>query len=276
MQLLTLSESCRPTRMREVLPVVLWLAGAAGSGAQTHEVPPQELAFEVASVKPNTTLDQNVSINRTAGGGLDAVNVSVRMLITFAYRIRDQQLIGGPGWLDADRYDIHAKPPAGENATDFFDTTAAERLRLRARALLADRFKLLLRSETRDMAVYVLMVAKNGPKPALKRWQEGDEPGPQNIGRMDSYTAKKVSMKAFAEGYLSSRMGRVVLDQTGLGGDFNFRLEFVPDQSGLSTADMKGPSFVDALDEKLGLKMESRKAPVKVLVIDHVERPGAN
>ena len=262
--------------MREVLPVVLWLAAAAGSGAQTHEVPPQELAFEVASVKPNSTLDPNVSINRTAGGGLDAVNASVRMLITFAYRIRDQQLIGGPGWLDADRYDIHAKPPAGETATDFFNTTAAERLRLRTRALLADRFKLRLRSETREMPVYVLMVAKNGPKPALKRWQEGDEPGPQNIGRVNSYTAKKVSMKAFTEGYLSSRMGLVVLDQTDLSGDFNFRLEFVPDQSGLGATDLTGPSFLDALAEQLGLKMERRKAPVTVLVIDHVERAAAN
>ena len=262
--------------MKEVLPVVLCLAGAAGSGAQTHEMPPQELAFEVASVKPNTTLDQNVSINRTAGGGLDAVNASARTLITFAYRIRDQQLIGGPGWLDADRYDIHAKPPVGEAATDLFDTTAAERLRLRTRALLADRFKLRLRSETREMAVYVLMVAKNGPKLTLKRWQEGDEPGPQNIGRVNSYTAKKVSMKAFAEGYLSSRMGRVVLDQTGLSGDFNFWLEFVPDQSGLGATDLKGPSFLDALEEQLGLKMEPRKAQVNVLVIDHVERPAAN
>src|SRR5215471_17544709 len=115
--------------MMEALPVVLWLACASASAAQTHETPPQELTFEVASVKPNTTLDRNVSINRTPGGGLDAVNASVRMLITFAYRIRDQQLIGGPGWLDGDRYDIHAKSPAGETGTDFFDSTAAERLR---------------------------------------------------------------------------------------------------------------------------------------------------
>jgi uncharacterized protein (TIGR03435 family) len=126
------------------------------------------------------------------------------------------------------------------------------------------------------MAVYVLMVAKNGPKPALKRWQEGDEPGPQNIGQMNSYTAKKVSMKAFVEGYLSTRMGRVVLDQTGLSSDFNFRLEFVPDQSGLGPTDLNGPSFLDALQEQLGLKMEPRRAPVKVLVIDHVERPAPN
>ena len=256
--------------------IVLWLACAAVSGAQTQEAAPPELAFEVASVKPNTTLDQDVSLNRTAGGGLDAVNVSARMLVTFAYRIRDQQLIGAPSWLDTDRYDIHAKPPAGEAAADFFDTTAADRLRIRTRALLSDRFKLVLRTESREMPVYVLVVAKSGPKSALKRWQEGDEPGPQNIGRANSYTAKKVSMKAFAEGYLSSRMGRVVLDQTGLSGDFNFKLEFVPDQPTPGAADPKGPTFLDAIEEDLGLRMESRKAPVNVLVIDHVERPAAN
>ena len=265
-------------RMRGVLLAFLGLSSVAGCGAQTQSAPEPELAFEAASVKPHTTPDPNVSINRTPGGGLDAVNVSVRMLITFSYRIRDQQLIGAPGWLDADRYDIHAKSPAGEPArTDFFDTTGGERVRLRTQALLAERFKLQLRSETREMPVYVLTVAKHGPKPALKRWREGDEPGPQNIGGVNSYTAKKVSMKAFAEGYLSSRMDRVVLDQTGLSGDFNFKLEFVPEQPGRGGAtDGTGPTFLDALEDQLGLNMKPRKDPVKVLVIEHVERPGAN
>lgn len=127
------------------------------------------------------------------------MNAYVRMLLTFAYRTRDQQLIGGPGWLDSDRYDIHAKPPASETTTDFFNTTAADRIRLRTRALLAERFKLALRSESKEMGVYVLMLAKPGPRPALKRWRERNEPGPQNIGGVNSYTAKKISMKAFAE-----------------------------------------------------------------------------
>src|SRR5215472_14266819 len=141
-----------------VLCGVLWLGAVAGCSAQT-QVPAPQLAFEVASVKPNTTLGQNVSVNWSPGGRLDAVNVSVRMLITFSHRIRDQQLIGGPAWLDTERYDIHAKPPDGERtATDFYDTTAAERVRLRTQALLADRFRLVLRSETREMPVYVLTV----------------------------------------------------------------------------------------------------------------------
>ena len=262
--------------MRAVLLAALWLSGVR-CAAQSQAVPEPDVVFEVASVKPNTTLDRNVSVNRTPAGGLDAVNVSVRMLITFSYRIRDEQIFGAPGWLDTDRYDIHAKAPAGEPVrTDFFDATGADRVRLRTRALLADRFGLKLRSETRELPVYVLTVAKHGAKPALKPWKEGDEPGPQNIGRANSYTAKKVSMRAFAEGYLSSRMGRVVLDQTGLSGDFNFKLEFEPDQAGRGAADLTGPTFLDALEDQLGLKMEPRKGSVNVLVIEHVARPSAN
>lgn len=263
--------------MRAALTLGLWLAGVAACSAQTQTAPARELAFEVASVKPNASLDQNMSLNFTRGGQLDAVNVSARTLITFAYGIRDQQLAGGPGWLDSDHFDIHAKPPAGgPAATDFYDTSAAERNRLRTRALLADRFKLALHSETRELPVFVLTVAKNGPKPGLKQWQEGDEPGPQNIGRGNTFTAKKVPMKAFAEGYLSSRLNRVVLDQTGLSGDFNFKLEFVADQTARGGGDQTGPTFLEALDEQLGLRVVSRKGPVNVLVIDHVERPDAN
>jgi uncharacterized protein (TIGR03435 family) len=255
--------------MRNLLPAVFCLAHIAA--------PAQQLEFEVASVKPNTTMAQTVSINRTPGGGLDAVNASVRMLLTFAYRIREQQLAGAPGWLDSDRYDIHAKAPSEEpTSSDFFDTTAADRVRLRTRALLAERFKLSLRRENREMPVYVLKLAKNGPKSGLKPWRDGDEPGPQNIGRPDSFEGKKLSMKAFAEGYLSSRLGSPVLDQTGLSDSFNFKLEFVPDQSAPAAADLKGPTFLDALQEQLGLKLEPRKAPVEVLVIEHVERPSAN
>jgi uncharacterized protein (TIGR03435 family) len=121
-----------------------------------------------------------------------------------------------------------------------------------------------------------MSLPKNGPKSGFKQWQEVDEPGPQNIGRVNSFTGKKVSMKAFAEGYLSSRTGRAVLDQTGLSGNFNFNVEFVPDQSGLGATNLKGPSFLDALEEQLGLKIELRKAPVKLLVIEHAERASAN
>ena len=252
--------------MKAALLSFLWLAAHSAA-------PAQELTFEVASVKPNPSMSSDVSVNRSPGGGLDAVNVPARALITIAYSLRDQQLIGAPGWLDVERYDIHAKAPAGEPEAQFNDKSAGERMRLRLRALLADRFQLVLHEDTREMPVYALTIGKNGIHPALKRWQDGDEQGPQNIGRNNSYQAKKVSMKAFAEGYLSGRMGRVVVDQTGLSGDYNFKLEFLPDKE----AEQKGGmTFLDALEKNLGLKLESRRAPIKVLVIDRVERPAAN
>ena len=126
------------------------------------------------------------------------------------------------------------------------------------------------------MPVYALVVAKNGPKPKLEAWKEGDEPGPQTIGRATTLTCKKVSMKRFAEGALASHMGRAVLDRTGLSGDFNFTIAFVPDQPGRGSADVTGPTFLEALEEQLGLKLETQKGPVEVLVIDHVEKASAN
>src|SRR6185437_8070313 len=120
--------------MKAALLSFLWLAAHSAA-------PAQELTFEVASVKPNPSMSSDVSVNRSPGGGLDAVNVPARALITIAYSLRDQQLIGAPGWLDVERYDIHAKAPAGEPEAQFNDKSAGERMRLRLRALLAERFQ---------------------------------------------------------------------------------------------------------------------------------------
>jgi len=258
--------------MRGLKTAAAGFAFLAACCAQTQ--PP---AFEVASVKPSPSMSQDMSLNRTPGGGLDAVNVSPRMLITFAYNIRDDQLTGGPAWLDTERYDIHAKAPADSPAsTDFFDSAALDGVRLRTQSLLADRFKLVLHKEIKEMPVYALVVAKNGPKTKLEAWKEGDEPGPQTIGRATTLTCKKVSMKRFAEGALASHMGRAVLDKTGLSGDFNFTIVFVPERPGGASTDVTGPSFLDALEEQLGLKLESQRGPVEVLVIDHMEKASAN
>jgi uncharacterized protein (TIGR03435 family) len=250
--------------------------------AQPDVSPAPDLTFEVASIKPDTSMGRNISLNRTPGGGLDATNVPARLLITFAYNISDHQLSGAPSWLDSERYDIHAKPPArvaAKEPSDFFDAPATERLRLRMQALLADRFQLVVHQETREMPVYALVVGRNGPK--LAAWKEGDDPGPQIIGRSGTLTCKKVSMQRFAEGVLAGRLGRNVENQTGLSGDYNFKLEYddAPPKTGSDPADTASatrPTFLDALQEQLGLKLEHRKGPVEVLVIDHVERASAN
>jgi uncharacterized protein (TIGR03435 family) len=146
-------------------------------------------------------------------------------------------------------------------------------VRLRLQSLLADRFKLAVHRDTRQMPEYALVVSKNGSK--LQVWKEGDEHGPQIIGRGGSVTCWKVNMRAFAED-LSRRLGRTVIDTTGLNGDYNFKFQYQPDQPASVAADLPGPALRDALEEQIGLKLESRRGPVEVLVIEHIERPTAN
>ncbi len=225
-------------------------------------------AFEVASVKPSTSLDPNISMNRAPGGGFDAVNVPLQMLVTFAYDVRDHQLAGAPAWLVTERYDVHAKAPAGESRSA--DAEEFRRVKLRLQSLLADRFKLTAHRETRQMPEYALVVTKKGS--SLRLWKEGDEHGPQIMGRGGSVTCWKVNMKTFAED-LSRRLGLTVVDNTSLSGDYNFKFQYVPDRPGSAAADLTGPTLRDALEEQVELKLESRRGPVEVLVIEYLERP---
>ncbi len=155
--------------------------------------------FEVASVKPNTSMDGGMSINRSPGGVFTATNVTLKMLVTFAYDIRPHQLSGGAGWMDSDRWDIVARPSAedaaAEPTTYSFNSGALDRLHQRVQALLADRFKLVVHTETKEMPILALVVAKGGPHLA-----EAKSSGPSIQGRMGELTCKKVSMKMFAEG----------------------------------------------------------------------------
>jgi uncharacterized protein (TIGR03435 family) len=234
-----------------------------------------QAVFEVASVKSNTSMDSGTSINRALGGEFSATNVTLKMLITFAYDVRPHQLSGGPGWMDSDRYDILARPSAEDAAAEpksySFTEGDQDRLHQRVQALLADRFKLVVHRETREMPVLALVVAKGGP-----HLQEPKGAGPSIQGRMGQLTCKKVSMKMFSERLLSQRMGRNVVDQTGLAGDFDFEIKYVEDRGAAATADVSGPDFLTAMQEQLGLKLESQKGPVQIVIIDHVEKASAN
>src|SRR5579863_8464560 len=124
--------------------------------AQTPDPAPRP-AFDVVSVKPTQGEPVNSGFRRASPGSLNAINVPVRMLIEYAYGVRDDQISGGPSWLDTDRFEVVAKPPEGA------DTSEAAK-RLRTQSLLADRFHLVFHRQTRELPVYVLTVAKNGPK----------------------------------------------------------------------------------------------------------------
>src|SRR5258708_2896331 len=142
--------------MKQTALLSLLLTVLAGSAAGQSAGP----VFEVASIKPNHSHNGRVMINRPDAGRLVTENTPLRMLITFAYDIRDSQLTGGPGWLDTDRWDIVAKPETEVPATpEGFET-----MRKMMQALLAERFQLVVHKESKQMPIYAIVVAKGGPK----------------------------------------------------------------------------------------------------------------
>src|SRR5260370_5924753 len=174
-------------------------------------------AFEVASVKPNKSGDNSISMRRQPGGRVTVTNAPLRMLITFAYDLREHQLSGGPSWLNSDRYDIVAK-------ADNPNPTEAE-MKLMFQTLLADRFQLKAHRETKELPVYALIVGKNGPK--LSKADAAVKGAQISAGR-GLLKAKKTSMELLSN-LLGNQLGRTVLDKTGLAGDFDFELTWTPD-----------------------------------------------
>jgi uncharacterized protein (TIGR03435 family) len=232
----------------------------------------QQPQFEVASVKPSRPDAIGSNFNRRAGGGIEAVNVSLKELILFAYDIREQQLVGGPAWLDKARYDVLAKPQENDNPTGAkrpFEEDFRQ-IRLKMRSLLADRFQLVVHNETRQLPIYALVVAKGGPH-LTPSTSEGLTIHNQE-GRVE---CKKVTMKQFAENSLTYRMGRTVVDKTGLTGEYDFDFRYAEDQAA-SSPDSELPDFLTALREQLGLRLEGQQGPVDVIVIDRAEKASAN
>jgi uncharacterized protein (TIGR03435 family) len=232
----------------------------------------QQPEFEVASVKPSTSTQPGSNFNRQTGGGLTATNVSLKELILFAYDIREQQLVGGPVWLDKDTYDVVAKPTENDNPTGAkrsFDEDFRT-IRLRTRALLASRFHLVVHNETREMPIYSLVVAKGGP-----HMEPSKAEGLTINNRKGLTLCKKVTIPLFAANSLTYKMGRTVIDQTGLTGEYDFEIHFVDDQAA-TAGDTSGPDFLTAMREQLGLRLEPGRGPVDVLVVDSAEKASAN
>jgi uncharacterized protein (TIGR03435 family) len=272
--------------------------------AQTASAPPQ---FEVASVKPNKSGPGPQRIGIQPGGRFTATNIPVRDLISIAYGqpqpLANFQIIGGPGWIASDRFDISAKaegdlpPGAAGPPTQMF---------LMLRSLLADRFKLVAHEETRDQPIYALRLdrtdGKLGPNlhpatvdcAALRAASRGGPPPvPPPPGQAPPCGMMMGPGRIMSGGMpmenlatsLSRLVSRVVVDRTGLTGGYEATLEFTPDQSqlppgglanlppGVPAPPVDGPSLFTALKEQLGLKLDSDHAPVRVLVIDSIEPP---
>jgi len=293
------------------LPVVFGLANApqSGSSSQSEGTVATAPRFEVASIRPYNS----DTIGRRYGfsimdppyvGTFCATDVTVRMLVRMAYGVCYSWLIlGAPSWLNSEKFDIQAKADSAVN-NELRALSPDQGLLVKRRmlqALLLDRFKLTLHRETKDLPLYDLVIAKNGPK--LQESKPGDT-YPNGIegpgGRLYPGTIRFGPGQLTGQGLptaslvdlLSRQLGRTVLDQTGLKGNYDFTLKWTPDRSQTAmfnysadskpapdntpTSESSGPSVFTAIQEQLGLKLESQKGPVEVLVIDHVERPSEN
>jgi uncharacterized protein (TIGR03435 family) len=233
--------------------------------------------FEVASVKPADPDTRGTSIH-TANGAFTATGITARNCITMAYDVQTFQLEGGPGWMADQRFNIAAKLPAG-SVKGPHDPEGMPKTREALRAMLADRFQLVVHRETKLMPAYVLVAAKGGPK--LKETTD-DGAGTNINSNSGKMSAERISMALFARN-LAGTLGSPVVDMTGLKGVFNLTLEWTPDdvQSGAkpraeSSEPSAGPSIFTALQEQLGLKLDRQKAPVEMIVIDRIEKPTEN
>ena len=248
-------------------------------------------SFEVASIKPNKSDDMRMML-RITPDGLSAAGMSAKFLIEFAYDIKDFQISGGPGWLDSEKYDIDAKMDEAtiEAIKKMPREQAVEQRRLMLQSLLADRFKLKVTHSSKELPVYALVVAKNGPKLT----HSADTPPGSTPRNQLRFTPGELSGMgvpiSLLVNQLAREVGRQVVDKTGLQGNYDFTLRFTSEQRlgppggpggpGASgdapPPDSSGPSVFTALQEQLGLKLEPQKGPVELLIIDSIEKPSAN
>jgi uncharacterized protein (TIGR03435 family) len=237
-----------------------------------------KLEFEVATIKPSNpaTPGQSLLVGRGGTNLFTTTNTTLRDLIVFSYGIHVQQLVGAPGWVESDRYDITGKPE-DDGVPD------VTQLRTMVQKLLEERFGLKFHRDKRELSAYTITVLKEGPKMA-KNDTGGNLPGfggrgPGAIGVRNS------TMTEFA-GFLQAQiLDRPVVDQTGLKDKFDFTLEWRPDPTRLPQGPNAPqlppeiearPDMFRAIQEQLGLKLEATRVPVEAFVIDSVQKPSEN
>jgi uncharacterized protein (TIGR03435 family) len=264
------------------LLLVTWSAGAIA--AQDSPEP----AFEVVSIRPNASGDERSSSIVQPGARYNATNVTLRMLIKTAYQVHDDQIVDGAGWVDTARFDVAAKGAGNPSTTEFVG-----RARLMLRPALAERFRLLLRRERREIPVYALVARDDGRAgPQLIRTDlpacEGPwRPVPVAPGAAETNPPTPCDSAFSRPGHAGARgrdistlvtqvfawADRVVVDRTGLAGKFDWDLQWSPEGLATAAAPAAGVSLFTALREQLGLKLEPTREPVEVLVIERAERP---
>jgi uncharacterized protein (TIGR03435 family) len=245
--------------------------------------------FDVASVKPNHSDDEPASVV-LPGGRYTATNVTLRTLVRSAYGVHDNQLVGGPSWINSERFDVIAKAEGYTTPSAFRDQA-----RLMLRPLLADRFKLVLRRERRDLPVYALVLAKSGRGfgPQFRRSDARDCNGVLKAmstvaGAAEPAVPLPCGAEIYRPGHLAARSmalsnfvlnmsrwtDRVVVDRTGLEGKFDWDLQWMPEDLTIDSAGApEGPSLFAALRDQAGFRLERQRSSVEVLVVEGAERP---
>ena len=254
------------------------------TSAKTESKPPSPMAanadpsFEVATIKPSNSNDAGKGF-RLSGRNFSTLNTSLDDLIEYAYDVHLKQIVGGPDWMDKDKFDVGAVP-------DQEGSPSHEQLKIMVQKLLADRFQLKFHHDKRELSVYVLTVAEGGPKNLTKSDRTDDKfsipIGPAPGGLMMSVS--NGNMRDFSGfGLQGAVLDRPVLDQTGLRGRFDFVLTWLPGGTEFGgrlppspPSDNPPPNLFTAIQEQLGMKLAAVKAPADVMVIDKAEKPSAN
>lgn len=251
------------------MAVVLAMLISSPNSAQT----PAPLTFEVASIKLSDPNSPDTGLHRS-NSRFAATNHALKRLIAFAYDVELFQISGGPAWVNTDGFDITAKIP-----DDVAHHRGPDDDKGMVQALLSDRFKLALHKESRELPVYALVIGKNGSKLEVAK-PHGGSSGVTGRGATH-WTFTEAPLSSLVH-VLSQRLGRPVVDRTGLTADYDFKLEWAPDptssdsRDSVSSVSDPGPTLFTAIQEQLGLRLEAQKGPVEILVIDHVERPSEN
>ena len=190
--------------------------------------------------------------------------MTTKSLIELAFGVKDFQVTGGPAWLDQSNYDIVAKTPTPVDL-------GRPALRPYLHSLLSDRYRLKFHTESKEFSGYALLLAKNGPKLTPHTGETGHHMNSHGDPRKIDMTGVDVSMAGLAD-YLGGQLNQAVIDKTSLQGTFDFKLEWAKDDTGEATA----PLIFTALQEQLGLRLEARKVPMEVIVVDSVDKPSEN
>jgi len=267
-------------------PLPLNLTRANADTAWAIPAPPARVApmaagaspsFEVATIKPSAP-DRPGKLFNVQGRTFRTVNTTLADLITFMYDVHTAQLIGGPSWMTTEKYDISGQP-------DLPGAPSLNQWKGMMQKLLTDRFKLVFHREKKELTVYALTVAKTGHKLTKNDSDPNGLPALFFRG-LGMLPVRNATMGEFAGTMQGAVLDRPVVDQTGLQGRFDFTLNWTPDETQFGGLGVRVPPPADnasappglftAIQEQLGLKLDSARAPVEVFVIDRAEKPSEN